>query len=379
MEEEPARIEECGQVMLPLDAPSSTAPADASVNVPFPVALLALGAVRGLGTKGLRALVRTFGEQLGILWDLSSYALRLELTRAKLPAAAKVADGLERDRSLLLKTAEDQFQSLTSRGVHILGPTGLPLRLRELPDGPLWAFVEGDPAALFSGPHIAVVGTRDATPSGVRATDAAVRSLAAYPITLVSGLANGIDAAAHAAALRDGVQNVAFLGHGIDLVFPTETAEMRTRIIRTGGAVVSEYMPGEHYRKAQFVQRNRLQAGLADLVVAAEGARTGGTAHTVRFAAAYRRRIVGFTWHGAGDLIELIRTEPTGELIDIFTTDGRRKFDTLCRNLANSYGHKTFGLTLVERQLNREAQLRSLSREDLDRLRRRIDSLLEGG
>jgi hypothetical protein len=203
-----------------------------------------------------------------------------------------------------------------------------------------------------------------------------VRTLAAYPITLVSGLANGIDAVAHQAALRDGVRNVAFLGHGIDVVFPAETADIRARIVSAGGAVASEYLPGEHYRKAQFVQRNRLQAALADIVVAAEGQRTGGTAHTVRFAATYRRPIIGFTWPGVGDLADLIDTEPTGRLIDIFTTAGRRTFDALCRSTADSYGHTTFGLSLVERQLGREVELRALHPEDFKRLRQRLDNLL---
>lgn len=173
------------------------------------------------------------------------------------------------------------------------------------------------------------------------------------------------------------MRNVAFLGHGTHLVFPAETAETRARIVHAGGAVASEYMPAEHYRKAQFVQRNRLQAGLADLVVGAEGERAGGTAHTVRFAAAYCRPIVGFAWPGAGDLTALVQAEPTGRLIDIFAPAGRRTFDALCRRLADSYGHPTSGLTLVERQLTREAQLRALPREDLERLRRRIDALLD--
>ncbi|WP_182907559.1 DNA-processing protein DprA [Microbispora sp. H13382] len=362
--------------MLPLESLSPTAAA-VSAPVPFAIALLALGGVRGLGVKGLRALVREYREQLGRLWDLPADALRQELARVKVPTAAKVADELGDHRPRLLEAAQAKAAGLAERGVHVLGPSTVPPRLAALSDGPLWLFVEGDPQALFVGPHIAVVGTRNATKEGVRATDAAVRSLAAYPITVVSGLANGIDAVAHAAALRDGVRNVAFLGHGTDLVFPAETAEMRARIVHAGGAIASEYMPGEHYRKAQFVQRNRLQAALADVVVAVEGERRGGTAHTVRFASAYGRPIVGFTWPGAGDLTVLIEAEPAGQLIDIFSLTGRRAFDGLCRRLADSYGHVTFGLTLVERQLIREVQLRALPREDLARLRRRIDALLD--
>ncbi|MER8096487.1 DNA-processing protein DprA [Streptomyces goshikiensis] len=366
---------ENGQVMLPLEplVPSAEL---AKSQIPFPVALLALGAIRGLGIKGLRALVREHGEQLGLVWDLPIEALGPELSRVKVPSAAKVTEEISRHHPRLLETAQAKAEDLARQGVHVLDPSQLPPRLAALGDGPLWLFVEGEVRALTEGPHIAVVGTRDATRDGVRATEAAVRTLAAYPITLVSGLANGIDATAHMAALRDGVRNIAFLGHGTDLVFPAETAETRARIVHAGGAVASEYMPGEHYRKAQFVQRNRLQAGLADLVVAAEGERAGGTAHTVRFAAAYRRPIVGFTWPGAGDLTSQVQAEPTGQLIDIFSPSGRRTFDAMCRRLADSYGHPTSGLTLVERQLTREAQLRALPPGDLKRLRQCIDALL---
>ncbi|MET8021437.1 DNA-processing protein DprA [Streptomyces decoyicus] len=347
-----------------------------ATDMPFPVAFLALGAARGLGSKGLHALVREHQEQLGRVWEAPPGRLAAELAHAKVPAARKVADEISTYRSELLKTARAKADELTRRNIHLIGPSALPARLAELPGGPLWLFVEGDPRALYEGPHVAVVGTRDITPDGVRATEAAVRTLAAYPITLVSGLANGVDAVAHQAALRDGVRNVAFLGHGIDIVFPAETADIRARIVRTGGAVASEYLPGEHYRKAQFVQRNRLQAGLADIVVAAEGQHAGGTAHTVRFAATYHRPIIGFTWPGAGDLTDLIDTEPTGRLIDIFSTAGRRALDALCRSTADSYGRTTFGLSLVERQLGREVELRALPPEDLKRLRQRLDDLL---
>lgn len=343
----------------------------------FPAALLALGSVRGMGTKGLQATVRIFGDRLGILFELDPAELRGTLARAHVSAG--VANAVAQDRSRLLDEAQAQLDRLAGRGVRALGPGQIPHRLAELRDGPLWLFVQGDPSALAAGPHVAVVGTRTASAEGVRATQAAVRTMAAYPMTLVSGLANGIDAAAHAAALRDGVRNVAFLGHGTDLVFPAETADLRAKIIESGGCVASEYLPAEHYRKAQFVQRNRLQAGLADLVVAAEGEYASGTAHTVRFAGAYKRPVIGFTWPGAGDLTRAVAEQPTGELLDIFDLAGRRTFDVRCRALADAYGHPTFGLQLVQRQLTREAQLRQLTQEDLARLRATIDSLESGG
>jgi hypothetical protein len=220
------------------------------------------------------------------------------------------------------------------------------------------------------------VGTREATAAGIDAANAAIRTMAPYPITLVSGLANGVDAAAHARALDYGLRNVAFLGHGINVVFPAETASLRERIIERGGAVATEYLPDDRYRKQQFVQRNRLQAGLAEMVIAAEGQASGGTAHTVRFAAQYHTPVIGLAWPGAGNLTELVTDSPGGRLIEIFTPSGRRQLDSLLRDLAEKHGHSTCALTLVERQLAWEVDHRDLRREDLLHLQDRIHHLL---
>ena len=357
-----------------LQLPSSAA---APTRVPFAVALLALGSVPNVNVRTLRPAVQNFGNRLGTLFELDTSQLRDLAQRLRLAPEAVQHFAVHRER--LVEQAAAQCEQLAARRVQVLSPEQLPDRLAELRDGPLWLFVQGDARALVDGPHVAVVGTRTASADGVRATHAAVRTMAAYPMTLVSGLANGIDAAAHGAALRDGVRNVAFLGHGTDLVFPAETAGLRSAIIDSGGCVASEYLPAERYRKAQFVQRNRLQAGLAHLVVAAEGGYTGGTAHTVRFAGTYRRPVVGFRWPGAGDLTRVVAEQPGGELIDIFDAAGRRAFDARCRALADDYGHRTFALELVERQLVREARQRNLTGDDLARLRALIKDLEHGG
>lgn len=124
------------------------------------------------------------------------------------------------------------------------------------------------------------------------------------------------------------------------MVFPAETADVRARIIRTGGAVATEYLSEEHFRKAQFVQRNRFQAALADIVVGAAGERAGGTACTVRFADAYRRPAIGFTWPGAGDLAGLIGEESAWTL-----PMGRRPAASMgtTMNVAGSASEGPFG------------------------------------
>ncbi|WP_144120910.1 DNA-processing protein DprA [Catellatospora sichuanensis] len=346
-------------------------------ELPFGPSLLALGRVHGLGSKGLFDLVSHLGRDLGILLEGDRVAILAALKAAKIPSAERVGQHLAEDRKDLISLGNREFDGLTDRSITLLGPGEIPPRLRDLPDGPRWLFAEGHRAALNEGPFVAVVGTRQPSPLGVKATEAVVRTMAAYPMTLVSGLANGIDAAAHRFALRDNVRNVAFLGHGINLIFPAETSHIRQSIIESGGAVVSEYLPDEHYKKHYFVARNRLQAGLANVVVAADGSASGGTAHTVRFAARYTRPTIGLTFEGAGNLSRLVAEQATGELVEIFDDAGRRRLDHLFRALCTQLGKSTNGLTLVEHLLDRELRLRQIPRADLEQLTTRLTRLIE--
>ena len=348
-------------------------------DMPFGVSLLAIAQVPGLGSKALADLVLRFGGGMGLLIEADRPRALAMLKAAKVSNAHRVADVLASERSDLLSAGRREFVRLRDRSIFLLGPGEIPSRLGALPDGPQWLFVQGDPAVLNHSPFVAVVGTREPSKLGVKATEAVVRTMAAYPITLVSGLANGIDAAAHRFALRDNIQNVAFLGHGINVIFPSETGEIREQIVAAGGAVVSEYLPDEPYRKQNFVARNRLQAGLSDIVIAADGAATGGTAHTVRFAAKYARPTVGLRFDGAGSLPTLVAEQTTGELLAIFEDAERRRLDRMFRSLCVTMGKPTNGLTLVEQLLDRELRLRDIPREDLERLAARLARLIKEG
>jgi len=357
-----------GQTTLRLDA----APKPRS-DVPFDLALLALAHVDGLGYKGLRALVSHFGDDLGAVWQVESAKIRRLLVDARVGSAERLSTTLAASQAQLLDKASHELRDLRSRQVTVIAPSRMPRKLADLPDRPWWLFVEGRPDVLDNQPHVAVVGTRTPSLHGTKATEIVVRTMAAYPLVLVSGLANGIDATAHTIALRDGVQNVAFLGHGLNVTFPAETASVRSKIVETGGAVVTEYLPGETYRRQNFVQRNRLQAGLADIVVPVDGAATGGTAHTVRFAAKYSRRLIGIRWEGAGDLVSLVAAQPQSVVLDAFTDEDRRELDRHMRELAAAAGHETYALRLVERLLEREMRHRDVHPSDLARLRSRLD------
>lgn len=360
------------QEVLPLGGSTEADTSPVATDVPFAVALLALGSVRGVGTKGLRSLVSRLGEDLGLVWALPEEKLSRLLGECKLQSPAGLAASIVEDRAPLVRTGRDHVDRLIESRVHILSPSTLPSKLRDIPGRPEWLFVDGAPEAL-EGVHLGVVGSRTPSEQGLRATEAAARIAAAYPVTIVSGLADGIDAVAHWASMNEGMRNVAFLGHGIGTVFPATTAAVRKRITESGGAVATEYLPWEHYRKEQFVQRNRLQAALSDQILVVDARSNGGTAHTARFALQYKKQILALTWPGVLDLALELKRANRCESFEIFTQDGARALDRAIRSAADRNGLETNALTLVIRELRRESRMRNIRIDDLDRLRKIID------
>ncbi len=362
------------------DTPSGPVPAGPVLQgplpglaeVPFAAALLALGQVKGLGPKGLRAVAGILGEDLGRLLTGSTDFVLSTLLEAKIAGAEKLAEAIVAAQAKLTERGKAELAILQGRGVQVVSPSRLPARLRDVnPDAPAWLFVEGDPGVLDQRPTVAVVGTREPTDKGVRAASVVAKVLAPYPVTLVSGLAEGIDEAAHATSLEQGIRNVAFLGHGVNTVFPAATANLRRSIIRQGGAVVTEYLPDEGIQKRYFVERNRLQAGLADLVIPVEGDPSGGTAHTVRFARSFGRRLVGVRWPEARGLVEEV-ARGGGLVVDIFTPAGCRQLDRVFQELVEQHQKAAYPLAVAEQNLLKEVRSRSVRP---DHLRKLIDNL----
>jgi DNA processing protein len=345
----------------------------------FAVALLALGSVRGVGPKALRALVAAYQDHLGRALEAPVEEVVKVLADAKVAGAAKHAEAITREPAQLVHQAQAVIEDLAARNVQVVPPSALPERLRSIPtDPPLWLFAQGDQSLLHHRPVVAVVGTRSPSEKGVHAAAAVAKVLAPYPVVLVSGLAEGIDERAHRVSLAHGVRNVAFLGHGIDTVFPQGTADVREAIIQRGGLVATEYLPWERFQKRFFVERNRLQAGLADLLIPVEANPTGGTAHTVRFAREFGRPVIAVRWPGANGMVEGL-AKAGCPVVDIFTPAGCRQLDEAVRRLAERHGHQTYPLRLGERQLFREIRSRAVRPEDIDRLVQAIRDETAGG
>ena len=184
-----------------------------------------------------------------------------------------------------------------------------PAPLRRIPDAPPLIFRLG---AGWSNEDkaIAIVGTRHATESGRRFTHGLAAALAREGIIVVSGMAEGIDSAAHQGALDAHGQTIAVWGSSLDIVFPSSNRQLAEKIVAQG-AVYSEYLPGTHPDKATFPERNRIISGLADGVIVVEAGKKSGALITARFALEQGRELFAVPGspgarmsEGANDLIK---------------------------------------------------------------------------
>lgn len=172
------------------------------------------------------------------------------------------------------------------------GEPEFPQRLREITDPPAWLFVQGKIDNLY-GPTVGVVGTREPTAEGIFLTRMVVAAMHGIHVATVSGLALGIDQMAHVESLNCGIPTVAVLGTGILENYPRNSQSLRHAILESGGTVVTEYLPTQSHSSENFVRRNRIQAGLSDVLIPAEWKVKSGTAHTVRYAKSYGKKIIG--------------------------------------------------------------------------------------
>ena len=180
---------------------------------------------------------------------------------------------------------------LDDGGHHLLayGEKDYPELLMQIPGPPLLLFVNGSVDALHL-PSLAIVGSRNPTHGGVRNAVEFSRYLARQGFVIVSGLAEGIDTAAHRGALDAGGRTVAVLGHGIDRVYPATNRDL-AHLISNGGALLSEYPLGTRPLRWHFPERNRLISGLSLGTLVVEAARRSGSLITARLASEQGREI----------------------------------------------------------------------------------------
>ena len=170
-----------------------------------------------------------------------------------------------------------------------LGADAYPELLGRIDDPPPRLYVKGDPTVLHL-PALAIVGSRNPSSGGTRNAFEFARYLGSSGFCIVSGLAQGIDAAAHRGALDAGAPTIAFLGHGIDIVYPAQNRQLAESITERG-ALVSEFPLGMQPRRALFPQRNRLISGLSLGTLVVEAAKRSGSLITARLAGEQGREV----------------------------------------------------------------------------------------
>ncbi|MBC8170405.1 MAG: DNA-protecting protein DprA [Anaerolineae bacterium] len=243
---------------------------------------LGFSLIPGIGIKRLKLLLEAFGT-LAAAWSASD----MELKRAGLGDVART-QVLKSRAQLDLKAEVAKVQQVGASLLTLNDETYPPL-LKMLPDAPPLLYVSGEliPADQRS---LAMVGTRKATRYGQDAALDLASKLAAQGITIISGLAPGIDAAAHEGALRGGGRTIAVLGSGIDVIYPREHHDLARRITRSG-ALISEFPIGTRPEGRNFPRRNRVISGLSPGVLVVEAPVDSGALITANMAAEQGREV----------------------------------------------------------------------------------------
>lgn len=248
------------------------------------LARLGCASFPGFGSRRMRMLRKSFS-----LYQHAWSASVTELVAAGL--SESIAQKFVTWRSTAKPEAWAYACAIQDIQIIFLDDQAYPPTLRTSSDPPEILFVRGN---IPHGICVAVVGTRRVTPYGKRATEELVRPLARHGICIVSGLALGIDGLAHEAALAEHGKTIAILGTGIDneTIYPRTHLQLAHQIIKSGGAVISEFPPKTPSRKEHFPMRNRIIASLSEATVVVEAAAESGSLITAKLALEENREVL---------------------------------------------------------------------------------------
>lgn len=198
-----------------------------------------------------------------------------------------------RDKALHEAEAETGFLVRGGISATYFTDSAYPSRLLECDDAPLMLYSVGD-CNLNSARVVSIVGTRHATSYGINFVNDLVEGLARMcsdPVIIVSGLAYGIDVAAHRAAINAGLPTAGVLAHGLNTIYPASHRDIAATMARNGGMLLTDYRSCDHIHRGNFLARNRIVAGLSDCLVVVESDTHGGALVTARLASAYSRDV----------------------------------------------------------------------------------------
>lgn len=269
-------------------------------NIPY---LLALHSIDGLGPIRLKAILNYFKDPK-LAWEANeSELLKLGIYRNTVSKLFETRKKLE---------PESYAKKITDSGIKWLTifDKDYPTLLSQIYDPPLVLYYKGDTGCL-SDKSIGVVGTRKITGYGKVATEQFTKGLVNAGLTIVSGLARGVDSQAHLTAVAEGGKTIAILGGGLNNVFPSENKQLAEKIAQGFGAVISEFPPDYAALPGNFPARNRIISGLSLAVLVVEAAGDSGSLITARLALEQGRDVFAVPGPVTSNLskgpIELIR------------------------------------------------------------------------
>lgn len=250
---------------------------------PDRAAFVALALVPGIGPTRLASLLEHCSTALGAL--SAPFEFLCAIPGISTAAATAISAVTPADGERVLEQAE----GLGAQTLIQPDPT-YPAMLREIPDPPPVLFLLGDPA-LLGRPATAIVGSRDHSEYGRAVAGRVAEAAAGAGITVVSGMARGLDAVAHAAALEAGGPTIGVLGNGLGVIYPAANRELYERVAERG-LLLTEFPPGDRPMAHSFPRRNRIISGLARVTVVVEAAEGSGTLITVGAALAQGRDVM---------------------------------------------------------------------------------------
>jgi DNA processing protein len=246
-------------------------------------AYVALALVPGVGRVRLEILMQAFGSADAVL--AAPFRQLNSVVRISRAAATAI-------HGTTAAAGTEIIDKVAGQGGVVLTPAdaGFPGELRQIPDAPILLFAKGR-LDLLQGPCVAVVGSRDHSRYGAEVAAELSAGLAAAGITVVSGMARGLDAAAHRAALDAGGGTVGVLGNGLGVIYPAANRALYERVV-AGGCLLTEYPPGERPHAGSFPRRNRLISGLAKATVVLEARDGSGALITADCALSQGREVM---------------------------------------------------------------------------------------
>lgn len=249
-------------------------------------AILALKLCPGVGNAGLYNLITACGSAEAALKENKNHLLKIA------GITEQIAVSIQREIPWKIVDNELNFIIQNRVGYCIASDSNYPYLLKQLDSHPYILFYLGDIGALSSSLSVSVVGTRKATGYGVETTEKIVAELKSCGVNIVSGLATGIDTAAHKAAIVHQIPTFGFIGHGLNIVYPASNKLLAQEMVNHSGALITEFLCSERCSRDNFPRRNRLIAGVSVATIVVEAGEGGGALITAEDARRQNKKVL---------------------------------------------------------------------------------------